>query len=166
MEQSPPPAFSCCSEGLLVLWPPVMMEGQQSGCVKKPSGSADRVSSAWEPELAVRSCEIDLSRGGRRCVVICVVVVCYVCRRGATATGGTPTEMVDPSGWAVVLRPRSAACLPFSISRGERREKTQLRWLNPSLAIKRNIWRGSLCFFMPDTFPDASPKIPKPGIFC
>lgn len=69
--------------------------------MKKPSGSADRVSSAWEPELAVRSCEIDLSRGGRRCVVICVVVVCYVCRRGATATGGTPTEMVDPSGWAV-----------------------------------------------------------------
>lgn len=80
-----------------------MMEGQESGCVKKPSGSADRMSSAWEPELAVRSCEIDLSRGGRRCVVICVVVVCYVCRRGATATGGTPTEMVDPSGWAVGL---------------------------------------------------------------
>jgi len=32
---------------------PVMTAGQESGCVKEPSTSAERVRSAWEPELAV-----------------------------------------------------------------------------------------------------------------
>lgn len=44
--------------------------------------------------------------GGGVGPVVCIYIYVWrlsVCRSGATATGDTPAEMVDPSGWPAAL---------------------------------------------------------------